>query len=177
MTSQREDFIKGLTYLLETKTCEMMKKIISLTFLIMFGFQLIGQNDEKDVQSTIATLFDGMRAGDSSMVHSVFMDNVRMFSSTLLEDGTSTLRTGNLNSFLLAVGSPHDEVWDENIWNLRIDIDDHLAHAWMDYTFYAGDRLSHCGVNAMQLVKSEGSWKIIHLIDTRKKVGCKIKGE
>ncbi len=154
-----------------------MKKIISFTFIIMLSLHLFGQDDNKAVKIAVETLFDGMRAGDSSMVHSVFMDDVRMFSSTLAEDGTSSLRAGSLNSFLKAVGSPHDAVWDENIWNLRIDIDDHLAHAWMDYTFYAGDQLSHCGVNAMQLVKNDDSWKIIHLIDTRKKEGCMEKGE
>ena len=70
---------------------------------------------------------------------------------------------------MAAVGSPHDVVWDERIWDVRIDVRDNLAAAWMDYAFFAGDQFSHCGVNAMQFARNaDGEWKLIHLADTRR---------
>ena len=34
-------------------------------------------------------------------------------------------------------------------------------------------KLTHCGVNSFQLYKKEGKWKIIHIVDSRTKEGCK----
>lgn len=124
------------------------------------------------VETTIKNLFKGMYEGDSSLVHSAFSDNVRMFTTMKTPENKEVLRSGSLEGFLKAVGTPHEEVWNEVISNLRIDIDQGLAHAWMNYSFYRGDTFSHCGVNALQLVRIDGEWKIIHLIDTRKSADC-----
>ena len=47
--------------------------------------------------------------------------------------------------------------------------------AWTPYSFFLNDTFSHCGVNNFQLLKKEGEWKIIYLIDTRRKEGCEMK--
>jgi hypothetical protein len=44
-----------------------------------------------------------------------------------------------------------------------------MAHAWTPYEFYINGKLSHKGVNAFTLYKDDGQWKIVHLIDTRRK--------
>ncbi|RLD85753.1 MAG: hypothetical protein DRJ07_02415 [Bacteroidetes bacterium] len=87
--------------------------------------------------------------------------------------GEQKLEEGKLSHFLNAVGSPHENIWDERISNIRILIDDGLAQVWTDYVFYIGDKFSHCGVDSFQLVKDKNKkWKIINLIDTRRVVGC-----
>ncbi|UWX56421.1 hypothetical protein NYZ99_09635 [Maribacter litopenaei] len=53
-----------------------------------------------------------------------------------------------------------------------IQIDGAMANAWTPYEFRINDNFSHCGVNSFQMVKLEGEWKIIYLIDTRRKEGC-----
>ncbi|HOD10564.1 MAG TPA: nuclear transport factor 2 family protein, partial [Flavobacterium sp.] len=40
---------------------------------------------------------------------------------------------------------------------------------WTPYEFYVNEKLSHSGVNAFTLFKENEKWKIIHLIDTRRK--------
>ena len=83
------------------------------------------------------------------------------------------MKKGSLADFLKAIGTPHPEVWNEKIWNTEIRIDDNLAQIWTDYAFYVDDRFSHCGVDAFQLVKeTDGKWRIVHLIDTRRKEPC-----
>ena len=129
-------------------------------------------NETEPVKEVVNNLFLGMYNGDSSLVHSAFSDDVRMYSTMKTPEGKEVLKKGGLEGFLTAVGTPHDQVWNEKISNLKVDVDAGLAHAWMDYEFYLGDKFSHCGVNAMQLVRIEGQWKIIHLIDTRKKDEC-----
>ncbi|MEQ9166237.1 MAG: hypothetical protein RLO12_08265, partial [Fulvivirga sp.] len=57
--------------------------------------------DEKlAVFETIVKLFDGMRAGDSAMVHSVFRENPDIFTSSNNADGKPMLHRGELQKFL-----------------------------------------------------------------------------
>ena len=144
-----------------------------MTLLLVIPFISYSQHTEiEPVKEVVTTLFQGMYNGDSSLVHSAFSDDVRMYTTMKTPDGKEVLKQGGLEGFLQAVGTPHDQIWDEKISNLKVDVDGGLAHAWMDYEFYLGDKFSHCGVNAMQLVRIAGKWKIIHLIDTRKKAEC-----
>lgn len=93
-----------------------------------------------------------------------------MYTSYKNIKGQEVLAEGDLDKFLKAIGSPHDLIWDERLSNMRIQIDSNLAQVWVDYMFYIGDEFSHCGVNAFQLVRNkDGIWKIINLIDTRRK--------
>ncbi|QCK14320.1 hypothetical protein [Mangrovivirga cuniculi] len=77
-----------------------------------------------------------------------------------------------MNDFAVAVGTPHDEVYNEVIDNLEIKIDGPLASAWVPYKFYIGEQFSHCGVNVFELVKIDGNWKISSIIDTRRQENC-----
>lgn len=152
------------------------KYILSILVLFLFSTQINAQNEfsdtETDVYSIIIKLFDGMREGDSAKVASVFRKNVRMFSSYKKKTGEEMLHEGKLSDFLKAIGTPHDEIWDEKIWDTEIQIDGNLAQVWTQYGFYIGEKFSHCGVDAFQLIKENDSWKIMNLIDTRKVAGC-----
>ncbi len=48
-----------------------------------------------------------------------------------------------------------------------------MANVWAPYEFYLNNDFSHCGVNSFQLFFDGIQWKIIYLIDTRRKQGCK----
>ena len=129
-----------------------------------------------DVRAVVDRLFDGMRAGDSTAVRSVLHPEAR-FLTTMVRDGKPMLHVGSVDDFVSAVGSPHDEVWNERIWNVDIHVDDRLAAAWMDYAFFLDDEFSHCGVNAFQFFHAEDGWKVIQITDTRRREGCDIPDE
>lgn len=127
------------------------------------------------VMAVVKRLFDGMRAGDSAMVRSVFHPQVRMLTVAKGRDGAQRLTVENgADAFAKAVGTPHPQVWDERIWNEKVEIDGALASVWVDYAFYAGTTFSHCGVDHFLLVRGDdGAWRIISLADTRRTDGCK----
>ncbi len=129
------------------------------------------QSPQESVKNTIVTLFEGMRSADSSMVHSVFAPEARLLT-VVEQNDTTSLRETPLSRFLQAVGTPHDEVWDERILDYQIQIDGSLAIAWTPYHFYRGTTFSHCGVNAFQLYRSNEGWKIIQITDTRRTEEC-----
>ena len=106
------------------------------------------------------------------MVSAVFDKNVRL-ATIDTRDNIPRFREGSLKRFLNAVGTPHENIWDEKIWDPIVKIDGNMATVWVNYAFYVGDQFSHCGVNAFQLFKSATGWKIVNLTDTRRKDNCK----
>ncbi|MCA0931896.1 nuclear transport factor 2 family protein [Lutimonas saemankumensis] len=157
-----------------------IKLLSALILLIFSGSTMIAQSinapehEKKEILNVIEKLFDGMREGDSSKVASVFDKEVSMLTSYTNKEGKKIISKGDLSRFLTAIGTPHEKVWDEKIWNTQIMIDGGIAQVWTDYAFYVGTDFSHCGVDAFHLVRrGESGWKIVHLMDTRKKEGCK----
>jgi len=128
--------------------------------------------ERAEVMVVINRMFDGMRKGDSAMVRSTFHPSLTVASASV-RNGTPVLAAGSADEFLNAVGTPHEQVWDERIWDPVVQVDGTLATAWTPYAFHLGDRLSHCGVNAFQLFKGSDGWKIIRITDTRRREGCK----
>lgn len=148
--------------------------IFLFTPTAIFSQDKVEGEAHKSVEGIIHKLFDGMREGDSAKVASVFSKEVNMYTSFTNQQGEKLVKKGALQTFLKAIGTPHDEIWDEKIWNTKIEIDGGIAQVWTDYAFYVGTEFSHCGVDAFHLIKEgEKDWKIVHLMDTRKKEGCK----
>ncbi|HEX8392282.1 MAG TPA: nuclear transport factor 2 family protein [Longimicrobium sp.] len=123
---------------------------------------------EQEVRAAVDRMFTGMRTADSAMVRSVFHPEARLQSVAVRGDSVM-VRTEPVDGFVRAVGTPHEQVWDERISNVEIRVDGELATAWMNYAFYLGDRFSHCGVNAFQFVRTGQGWKVVQIIDTRRR--------
>lgn len=150
-----------------------MKKLFLLSFLLL-SFNIFAQTNEEEqaVKAVIVQMFDAMRAGDSTSLRSIFHPSVRLMS-VYYKEGESKINEGDIDRFVTMVGTPHDEVWDEKIWSYDIRIDGNLASVWTEYSFFLGENLRHCGVNAFHLFKSDNGWMITQITDTRRKENCK----
>lgn len=148
--------------------------LISFTFCNAYG-QDNRDADSIAVMRIIQDVFDGMRAGDSSMISKHLLNGVIMHSVAVGKDGATHVSTdSHPEAWLKAVGTPKPQVLDERTLNYKLNLTKGLATVWMDYAFFIDDQFSHCGVNSFQLIKSMGNWKIIYIIDTRKKEDCNI---
>ncbi|WP_300355913.1 nuclear transport factor 2 family protein [Fluviicola sp.] len=145
-----------------------MRAILFLLFIVPFFVQS-QKAEKKEVRKVIDQLFDGMRKGDSAQVHKTFLPNATLNSSFINKKGEAKLHQDSITSFLNAIGTPHTEIWDERLLSCEIKIDENLATVWTKYAFYVDNVYSHEGVNAFQLVKVSGEWKILIITDTRRK--------
>jgi Putative lumazine-binding len=145
--------------------------IFPLLLLGAMARPALAQTPEQDVMAVVHRLFDGMRKGDSAMVRSVFDSSVR-FLSVSERDGVPTAAARSVDAFVAAVGKPHEQVYDERIWDPEIEVDSGLAAVWTKYAFYLGDTFSHCGVDVFGLVQRPGGWRIVYLADTERHTGC-----
>lgn len=146
--------------------------LVLLLFLGIYKVNAQSKTEEDAVKATINLLFDGMRNADTVMIRKAFASQNTMETIVKTKDGKTVVRRESVDSFIKSIAAPHPDKYDERIVFTKILIDDQLASVWTDYKFYIGDKFSHCGVNSFQLVKLNNEWKIVYIIDTRRKEGC-----
>ena len=148
------------------------KFILTALLLAIVGFSAKAQTDEQEVEKVIRSLFDGMRAKNADQVTAAFSADAIMQTVMAKPEG-STVGSNAVGDFVKRIGStPAETHLDEQILDYQIKVDGTMASAWTPYKFYVNGNFSHCGVNSFQLVKMAEGWKIVYIIDTRRKENC-----
>ncbi len=143
----------------------MMKSLI----LVMLLLGISGHAQKDEVQRTIQTFFEGFHAKDTLKMKSTCSEKLVLQSISESAKGNQ-FSTETPKEFYVAMATiPTEMQFEERILSYNIQIDGTMAHAWTPYEFYINGKLSHKGVNAFTLFKEAESWKIVHLIDTRRK--------
>lgn len=146
---------------------------------IFYLFALItstiyAQNDEQaEVKAAVDTFFEGFHKGDTTLMKSVMMDKILLQTAYKTKEGKDVLVTDAPEKLINVIANrPADQKWDERLLDYSIQVDGNMANAWTPYEFWFNDEFSHCGVNSFQFFKDGDRWKIIYLIDTRRKSTC-----
>lgn len=128
--------------------------------------------DETAVKQAIETFFKGFHQQDSVILKGVVSDKVIIQTIETKAD-SSYVRTEKYTDFMQhIIKIPPTTKFEEKLLSYNIQIDGAMANAWTPYEFWLDGTFSHCGVNSFQLFKDADSWKIIYIIDTRRKEGC-----
>jgi hypothetical protein len=147
-------------------------QLAAILALFFLPFGLKAQSDEAQVKAIIEQLFDGMRAKNTEMIAASFSSEAIMQTIAPVESGFQ-VNNGSVSDFVQRIGgTPLETNLDERILEYEIKIDGPMATAWTPYEFYVNGDFSHCGVNSFQLVKLAEGWKIVYIIDTRRKEPC-----
>jgi hypothetical protein len=124
---------------------------------------------EKEVIACIDTLFMSIAKGDSSMAAAVLHPDC-VLNSISIKNENSTLKSDKVSDFLKSIATPRQGLkLEEKVLSYSVQIDHSLATAWVPYQFMVNDKVNHYGTNAFTLVNTNSTWKIISIIDTRKK--------
>lgn len=137
--------------------------------ILIFFFTTLIQAQEKEVQQTIETFFAGFHQKDSVKIQSVCAEKIILQS---ISEGKKETQLHNElpSEFYKSIATiPNDMQFEEKILKYHIQVDGAMAHVWTPYEFYINGKLSHSGVNAFTLFKENTVWKIIYIIDTRRK--------
>ena len=148
-----------------------MKGFLLPLFFLAGTFSLPAQSsDRDDVKDAIDLFFTGMYHADTALVRSTLAREARLMSVS--EAGE--LKVESMDKFLQSVAtSKGPGFFHEKIWNYDIHMELPIASVVTDYTFFLDGKQSHCGINAFQLARVNEGWKIIQIIDTRRKEGCR----
>ena len=149
-----------------------MKKLFTLFFLTL-SVAAFAQTDQEQVKATINQVFDGMRKNDTTLIRQVLHPSCFLKSVGKNKTGEVTLQEDPIIGWLKSVGTKRDGVvLDERLTSYDIKIDGELASAWTPYEFYVNDKFNHCGVDVCTLIKTAKGWKILGIVDTRRKENC-----
>jgi ketosteroid isomerase-like protein len=143
-----------------------MRKIVVLIVLFTSSYS---QAQNQEIQKVVENFFEAFHAKDTLKLQSLCDDTMILQSISENTKGTK-LSNEKPQAFFKSIASiPAELKFQEKIMSYAIQVDGSMAHAWTPYEFYLNGKLSHKGVNAFTLFKKDNSWKIVHLIDTRRK--------
>lgn len=146
-------------------------RLLILLGLLLAAAPLAAQDAEREVLGVVKQLFDGMRGRDTAKMRAQLHPDARMASPSL-RNGTVSVTVESPDRWLASVAGATAGMLDERITSAMVKVDGALASVWASYTFYLGEKLSHCGVDAFHLVRLPAGWRIIDLADTRRRENC-----
>lgn len=151
-----------------------MKYLFSLMILFsgLSGFAQDSQ-DEADAKQVVVDFFEAFHKQDSIALQELAHPTVTMQSIAEGKEGKKKLSSSEYSNFVKAITSiPADTKFEEKIHSYDVQVNGPLANVTTPYSFFLNGNLSHCGVNSFTMVKEAEEWKIVYLIDTRRKENC-----
>ncbi len=154
----------------------MRKSLVALLLLTLWTGRA-QQAPEVSVEKAIADFFEAFHARDSVSMRKMVTSGILMQTLGKSASGSDSVITVPFGRFLRSITSIPDTMRvEERLRSVSVLVDGNLAQAWTPYEFYVNGKLSHCGANAFHLFREEGIWKILHIIDTRRREGCPEQG-
>lgn len=137
--------------------------------------------DEDAVAAAVQHTFDGLAVHDSAMLAAVVLSEANF--QRWRADSTGTWRTVNLSgsAFTSRLGQP-GPAYLERTWDAEIRVDGDVAVFSAPYDFWVEQTCSHCGYDAITLVRSGDvesdfrGWHIASLtytVDASGEVACR----
>ena len=140
-----------------------------LFILLFFGFSISISAQEKEIKQSISVFFDGLQTADTLKIQSVCHKEMKL-QSIMEKNSIGNLSFETNEEFYKSIASiPKNLKIEERILDYKIQIDNSMAQVWTPYEFYIDGKLSHIGTNSFTLLLENNIWKIVHIIDTRRK--------
>jgi hypothetical protein len=126
---------------------------------------------EEAVRNVVLGLMQAMHESDGNAVRQFFSDNGRLLHT----EATGKVTVWTVEGFSKMISESVKGSMEEKITSIDISIDDHLASVWAGYEFYLNNTLHHCGVDAIQLIRTPAGWKILQIAGTSRE-DCSASG-
>jgi ketosteroid isomerase-like protein len=146
-------------------------KTLLFVVSILLSSLVMGQTTEDSVKQVINEFFSALKEGDGKAIREFMADSATL-QTIANKNGRTQVRNEELDLFINSINQLAFGDADEQITFASILVDGELASAWTPYKFYYKGSFSHCGVNSFHLVRMADRWKIISIVDTRRKSNC-----
>ena len=137
-----------------------MKRIISIATLIFAVAAIsVGQTDDKKAALAVVNkLFDEMAAANAAGIIATGTAENQLVAVRKLRDGKTRVDVIGGEAFSKFFTKPG--AIKEVMYEPKIDVDGDWAMVWGRYVFFADGKVSHCGINQFNLVRTVAGWKI-----------------
>ena len=108
---------------------------------------------------TVQAFFDTMTANDVEGARQVLQPQGR-FHAMRVRDGKPDVRAFSNEEYFADLQAASKQKMRERIWNPDVRIHGLIATVTAPYDFWIDGKLSHCGTDVFDLIKTEEGWKI-----------------
>ncbi|TDQ31578.1 nuclear transport factor 2 family protein [Zeaxanthinibacter enoshimensis] len=150
-----------------------MRTLLLTLSCFLLGCAVYSQPAADDPRNTIKEFFKAFHARDTSGMGALMAEGMKLQTMKVSDSAQFEVAEQTRRNFLAGMKQLPDTLRiEERIKSYDLKVDGPMAQVWTPYEFYVNGKFSHCGVNAFQLGKVKGRWKILYLIDTRRKTDC-----
>lgn len=157
--------------------CNFMKSLLffSLLFVSIASITIASEPvDKKAPLKVVESLFDEMAAGEPAKIAALFAPGAQLYAIMEQPDGSVRRQTFTADTFS-AMFRDKSRNLKEIMYDPKVEIDGEWAMVWGRYIFYVDGKISHCGINQLNLVKIDGVWKLANGATTMQPNGCSDK--
>ena len=152
----------------------MKNRLLIFAALLSIGAASVSAQHGEDSKAAIGTvnqLFTEMAASNPAGIialHTPTSDLAAVFKQ---RDGKSRYQSFNGEAFS-KMFTDKTKVMREEMYDPKVEVHADWAMVWGRYVFFNGDKLSHCGINQFNLVRTETGWKIANGASTINPADC-----
>ncbi|MGD9562152.1 MAG: hypothetical protein AB7F88_08020 [Pyrinomonadaceae bacterium] len=138
-----------------------MKKALTIFALALLSASYsFGQaaGDKRAALAVVNKLFDEMAAANAAGILATGTPENQLVAIRKLKDGKTRVDVIGgeaFSKFFTKPGSIKEVMYAPNV-----EVSGDWAMVWGRYVFFVGDKISHCGINQFNLVRTDAGWKI-----------------
>lgn len=139
-----------------------MKKITILFALIALcsvGVFAQKTDDSKDALAVINKLWEAMSAHKPADILALHTADAQLVAIMKNKEGKTVNRTLKAADFANNFAEKKSELL-EDMYAPKTEVSGDFAQVWGRYVFFVNGKISHCGINAFHLVRTDAGWKI-----------------
>lgn len=151
---------------------QFLKSLPMVLFFVVVTQQVHAQqangHEPEEVEAVLKavdTFMETLTTNDIELRSSLQTTDGMTYVSVKRPDGTWRV-LGRPNSVFLNPPGDDAPKTVEKYWDPVVFVRGPLAMVWNPFEFWVDDKTSHCGINLMQLVKTDGSWKLANTMWT-----------
>ncbi len=138
-----------------------MKKIAGLMFVILLiASSVFAQkaDDSKDALAVVNKLWAEMAAANPAGIVALHNPGAQLVAVIKGKDGKTAVH--NLTAEQFSKNFAVKKELKEDMYAPEVRVDGDVALVWGRYVFFVEGKISHCGLNAFHLVRTDAGWKI-----------------
>lgn len=148
-------------------------KLLTLTFALLLSITTFAQKDDaKDALAVVNKLFDEMAAANAAGILATGTAENQLVAIQKTKEGRkiSVMNGEQFTKFFTKPGAIKEIMYDP-----KVEVSGDWAMVWGRYVFFSGGKLSHCGINQFNLVRTDAGWKIANGASTIDPGDCNAK--
>ena len=147
-------------------------RIFVIIAVLLFSLSSVraqsGATERDAVLKTVQAFFDTMTARDVDGARKILQPQGR-FHAMRMRDGKPDVRPFSNEEYFadLQAGKPRMR---ERIWNPEVQVHGLIATVVAPYDFWIDGKQSHCGTDALDLIKTVDGWKLaggVYTVETK----------